>query len=109
MPIFWRNSTNQPPQPTVRGDNAGKAAGKPPWRGGSMHLLLIYDDQRTSDFILRGLKEHGHVTDHALGGKDGLYLATTQDYDILIVDRMVSELKGTTIVKTLAHSCSRGP
>jgi two-component system, OmpR family, response regulator len=74
-----------------------------------MHLLLIEDDQKTADFLLRGLKEHGHVTDHAVGGKDGLYLATMQNYDILIVDRMVPELDGLTIVKTLRASGNRVP
>ncbi|HEY7747521.1 MAG TPA: response regulator transcription factor [Aestuariivirgaceae bacterium] len=74
-----------------------------------MHLLLIEDDQRTADFILRGLKEHGHVTDHALSGSDGLYLATTQNYDALIVDRMVPEIDGLTIVKTLRASANHVP
>jgi two-component system, OmpR family, response regulator len=74
-----------------------------------MHLLLIEDDRKTADFLLRGLKEHGHVIDHAIGGKDGLYLATTQEYDILIVDRMVPELDGLTIVKTLRASGNQVP
>jgi two-component system OmpR family response regulator len=74
-----------------------------------MHLLLIEDDQRTAEFILRGLKEHGHVADHAVTGRDGLYLATSQTYDALIVDRMIPEVDGLTIVKTLRASANRVP
>jgi two-component system OmpR family response regulator len=49
------------------------------------------------------------VTDHALTGSDGLHLAITQTYDALIVDRMVPEIDGLTIVKTLRASANRVP
>jgi two-component system OmpR family response regulator len=55
------------------------------------------------------LKEHGHVADHAVTGRDGLYLATSQTYDALIVDRMIPEVDGLTIVKTLRASANRVP
>lgn len=74
-----------------------------------MHVLLIEDDRRTADFIVRGLKEHGHVADHAVTGADGLYLATTRTYDALVVDRMVPEIDGLTVVKTLRASANRVP
>ena len=54
-----------------------------------MKLLLIEDDQATADFIMRGLKEHGHTTDHANNGLDGLVLAQNEHYDVFILDRML--------------------
>jgi two-component system OmpR family response regulator len=66
-----------------------------------MKLLLVEDDVRSSDFIRRGLSEHGHVVDHAENGKDGLFLAASGKYDAVIVDRMLPELDGLAIVKML--------
>ena len=66
-----------------------------------MKLLLIEDDERTADFIMRGLKEHGHVADHAANGKDGLFLAASERYDAMIIDRMLPGLDGLSIVKML--------
>ena len=56
--------------------------------GGAMRILLIEDDAETAAFIRQGLKEHGHAVDHAADGRDGLFLATTEPYDALILDRM---------------------
>jgi len=39
-------------------------------------ILLVEDDKQTADYIAKGLREHGHVVDHADNGRDGLYLAT---------------------------------
>ena len=41
-----------------------------------MKILLVEDDKQTADYIAKGLREHGHVVDHADNGRDGLYLAT---------------------------------
>jgi two-component system, OmpR family, response regulator len=66
-----------------------------------MKLLLIEDDARMAEFILRGLKEHGHVADHAANGRDGLFLASDGAYDIAIIDRMLPGPDGLSIVKML--------
>ncbi|RMF94562.1 MAG: response regulator, partial [Gammaproteobacteria bacterium] len=52
-----------------------------------MRILVIEDDQSVAEFTCRGLREAGHTVDHADNGKDGLFLATTESYDALIVDR----------------------
>lgn len=67
----------------------------------SMKILLIEDDLQLQDFISNGLKETGHVVDCTGDGKDGLFLATTETYDVLIIDRMLPSLDGLTILKTL--------
>ncbi|QIG47433.1 response regulator transcription factor [Nordella sp. HKS 07] len=66
-----------------------------------MRALLIEDDKSTMTFIVKGLKENGFVVDSAADGKDGLYLAATEKYDVIIVDRMLPNLDGLSIVKML--------
>lgn len=64
-----------------------------------MKVLLIEDDAETADYILRGLREHGHVADCAKDGETGVAMATGETYDGLIVDRMLPELDGLTLVR----------
>src|SRR5258708_37537810 len=66
-----------------------------------MKVLLIEDDARTSAYIKRGLAEHGHVIDIAANGRDGLFLAAGEAYDMIIVDRMLPGLDGLGVVKTI--------
>ena len=66
-----------------------------------MKLLLIEDDLKMAEFVIRGLKEHGHVLDHAASGKDGLFLAASEKYDAMILDRMLPDLDGLMILKML--------
>jgi two-component system OmpR family response regulator len=51
--------------------------------------------------VKRGLEEHGHVVDTAANGRDGLFLAAGEAYDVMIVDRMLPGLDGLGIVKTV--------
>jgi len=74
-----------------------------------MRILLIEDDHSVADFIVRGLKEAGHTVDHADNGKDGLFMATTESYDILIVDRMLPGVDGLSITRTLRASEDNTP
>jgi two-component system OmpR family response regulator len=66
-----------------------------------MKILLIEDDEETAAYVLNGLGEAGHLGEHCLDGRDGLVMATTEDYDVLIVDRMLPGLDGLGLVKTL--------
>ena len=66
-----------------------------------MKILLVEDDEQMAEFIVRGLKEHGHVTDHAANGKDGLFLAAGEKYDVMIIDRMLPSVDGVSIIKML--------
>ncbi len=54
-----------------------------------MKLLLIEDNRQVSDFVLKGLTEAGHVADHAETGRDGLFLAVSERYDAMILDRLL--------------------
>lgn len=74
-----------------------------------MKLLLVEDDQRLREHLVKGLYESGHTVDEADNGKDGLFLATTETYDVLILDRMLPALDGLTILKTLRGSGMQTP
>ena len=66
-----------------------------------MKILLIEDDKETSEYIARGLKEAGHTLGVSTDGRDGLFRATGEDWDLLIVDRMLPGLDGLNLVRTL--------
>jgi len=66
-----------------------------------MKILLIEDDTNTAEHIVKSLQQHGHVVDHVENGRDGLFLAASETYDVLIVDRMLPGLDGIGIVKTV--------
>jgi two-component system OmpR family response regulator len=92
--------------PLTRGTDAGVDWTKKP---AGMKILVIEDDPRMSEFLLKGLKESGHVADHAPNGKDGLFLAAGEKYDALIVDRMLPGVDGLTIVKMLRGTGNHTP
>jgi len=66
-----------------------------------MKLLVIEDDATTGVYITRGLREEGHSVDLVTDGRTGLIAATGASHDVLIVDRMLPEVDGLTLVKTL--------
>ncbi len=74
-----------------------------------MRVLVIEDDQDVAGYIGKGLREAGHTSDHAANGKDGLFMAASESYDALIVDRMLPGLDGLSIIRTLRASDNRTP
>ena len=66
-----------------------------------MRILLVEDQTDTADYILKALREAGHAADHARDGKDGLFLATTENYDAIILDRMLPKVDGLTVLREL--------
>jgi two-component system, OmpR family, response regulator len=74
-----------------------------------MRILLIEDDAETAYYISRGLSEDGHDTSTAHDGREGLRLAGTEDWDLLIVDRMLPEMDGLSIVQALRGAGSITP
>ena len=66
-----------------------------------MHILLIEDDIEAAKYLVKGLEESGHVVDHAADGDDGLHLALTGQYDVIVADRMLPNRDGLTIVRML--------
>jgi two-component system OmpR family response regulator len=74
-----------------------------------MKILVIEDDKDTGDYVRQGLVEHGHVVDLAVTGRDGLFLAAGETYDIIIADRRLPGIDGLSIVKTIRSGGVRTP
>ena len=74
-----------------------------------MKILLIEDDRETADYVARGLRQHGHVIDHAADGRDGLLVAGASEHDVLIIDRMLPGTEGLGLVRTLRAAGVRTP
>jgi len=72
-------------------------------------ILLIEDDAETAEYIVSGLSEEGLTVDHAKDGRDGLFLAAGEAYDLMIVDRMLPGLDGLGIVKTIRGAGVKTP
>lgn len=66
-----------------------------------MKMLVVEDDDRTADYIVSGLTEEGHTVDRLANGREGLIQATVDPYDVIIVDRMLPDLDGLSLVRTL--------
>src|ERR1700743_3703525 len=76
---------------------------------GPVKILLIEDDSQTADYIAKGLREHGHVVDKTDNGRDGLYMATREAYDVIIADRTLPKMDGLSLVKAARASGTRTP
>jgi two-component system OmpR family response regulator len=74
-----------------------------------VRILVIEDDKDVASFIRSGLVQAGCNVDHAANGKDGLFLATTEKYDALVVDRMLPGVDGLTLIRTLRASANATP
>lgn len=66
-----------------------------------MRILVIEDDRDAAAYLVKGLRESGHVVDHAADGRDGLHLAESNRYDAMVVDRMLPHIDGLSIVRKL--------
>jgi two-component system OmpR family response regulator len=75
-----------------------------------MKILLVEDNERVSQFVVKGLQEAGHTVDHAANGRDGMFLGASEPYDVIIMDRMLpGEVDGLTIVEVLRKAGKRTP
>jgi two-component system OmpR family response regulator len=66
-----------------------------------MRVLVVEDDSKIASFVVKGLKQEGFAVDHAPDGDTGLALATSTTYDVAIVDIMLPQLDGISLVKRL--------
>lgn len=66
-----------------------------------MRILLVEDDTETVDYLVQGLAEGGHRVDVAVDGRDGLFRAAGEEWDLLIIDRMLPGLDGLNLVRTI--------
>ena len=67
-----------------------------------MRILVVEDDQDVAGFVVRGLKEAGHTVEHADNGRDGLFMAVSEKFDAVVLDRMLpGGIDGIKILETL--------
>lgn len=69
-----------------------------------MRILVIEDDKEVASYIAKGLQENGFAVDTAFDGREGLFLATGETYDAIILDRMLPVISGLSILQTLRDS-----
>ena len=66
-----------------------------------MKILIVEDEQKTGDYLKQGLSEAGFVADLARDGVDGLHLALSGDYDLVVLDVMLPKLDGWEVLRQI--------
>jgi two-component system OmpR family response regulator len=66
-----------------------------------MRVLLVEDDAKIADFVVKGLTQAGFAVDHSTDGEDGLNLALTESYDTVVLDLMLPTLDGLELLRRL--------
>jgi DNA-binding response OmpR family regulator len=71
---------------------------------GPVRILLVEDERRLADLLKDGLAGEGFAVDLAHDGREGLWLATENPYDVVVLDVMLPELDGTTVCARLREA-----
>jgi two-component system copper resistance phosphate regulon response regulator CusR len=69
-----------------------------------MKLLIVEDEKKAAAYLRQGLRESGFVVDIANDGEDGLHLARTGDYDLIVLDVMLPKRDGWSVLTELRHA-----
>jgi two-component system, OmpR family, response regulator len=74
-----------------------------------MRILIIEDDRDAAQYLAKGLRESGHSAEVAEDGREGLLRAAVDQFDVLIVDRMLPNLDGLSLVQHLRKTGNATP
>ncbi|MEK7828275.1 MAG: response regulator transcription factor [Deltaproteobacteria bacterium] len=74
-----------------------------------MRILVVEDEKKVEGFIKKGLEEESYAVDVAYDGIEGEYLASTNDYDAIILDIMLPKKNGIDVVKNLRSKDIKTP
>ncbi|WP_426117040.1 heavy metal response regulator transcription factor [Massilia sp. PWRC2] len=74
-----------------------------------MKILIVEDEPKTAAFIKRGFLEEGFAADHAADGPDGLHLALTGVYDLIVLDVMLPKQDGWSVLTQIKERLPRQP
>jgi len=74
-----------------------------------MRILVVEDDNDIAGFLCKGLREAGHVVDHAADGRTGLFFAVGEAFDAIVLDRLLPQMDGLSMLAALRASGSRIP
>lgn len=71
-----------------------------------MRILLIEDSKRLQNSLTAGLRRSGFAVDSAIDGEEGLWLAQSNDYDVIVLDLMIPKMDGLSVLRKL-RECGR--
>ena len=74
-----------------------------------MRILVVEDDLEAQRYLVKGLREAGHVVDDAADGETGLTLAMSRNYEVAIIDRMLPKLDGIKLVESMREERNMTP
>jgi two-component system, OmpR family, response regulator len=74
-----------------------------------LRILLVEDDQETSDYVANGLREEGHLIVQAASSAEGFIWAMGNGFDLLVIDRMIPGVDGLNLVKSLRAAGHQTP
>ncbi len=74
-----------------------------------MRILLVEDDAEAAAYAAKGLREAGHVVDHALDGEAGLDMAASGGYDAFVIDRMLPKMDGLSLLSSRRENGDETP
>jgi two-component system OmpR family response regulator len=75
-----------------------------------MRILVVEDDKDVAGFVIKGLREAGHVVEHADNGRDGLFMAASENFDAVVLDRMLpGGIDGLRLLETLRAQNNNTP
>ena len=75
-----------------------------------MRILVVEDDKDVANFVVKGLKEAGHVVEHSNNGRDGLFMAASEAFDAIVLDRMLpGGVDGLRLLETLRSQNNNTP
>ena len=74
-----------------------------------MNIIIIEDDKKIAAFIMKGLEQAGFNTVHAADGKDGLFKMKTGEFDVAVIDIMLPEMDGFTVIQKLREAKIKTP
>ena len=75
-----------------------------------MKILVVEDNARVARFVCQGLREAGHTVEHADNGRDGMFTAASEPYDVIVMDRMLpGNIDGLGIIEALRKAGNRTP
>jgi two-component system OmpR family response regulator len=75
-----------------------------------MRILVVEDDKDVAGFVVKGLREASHVVEHTANGRDGLFLAASEQFDAIVLDRMLpGGVDGLRLLETLRSQGNATP
>ena len=74
-----------------------------------MKILIVEEDNEVANYVAKGFREKSHTVDVAPDGREGLFLATTEAYDVIVTDRMVPHCDGLKLIQTLRAQENQTP